>query len=629
MSTRTALPEGIVTFVFTDIEGSTRWFRRLGDRFVNALDRHNELLRGAWAGHRGHEVKSEGDGFFVAFADAGDAVRACVEAQRAVAAEPWPDGIDLRVRMGIDAGLAYPRGDDYVALSVHQTARVESAAHGGQILLSARAVELVGDVTGADLRPVGTFRVRDFDEPLELFQVHADGLDALFPAVRAVPADRHNLSRPPTSFVGRAGQVADLAGLVLPGRLVTVVGPGGVGKTRLVTETGLEVAEGWHDGVWFVDLSPIDDASLVPAAIASAVGASVPADADAWSAVLAHLRDRRALVILDTAEHLAEALVPRVAELLATCPEIAVLATSRVPLGVPGEQLCRLDPLETVGDGDQPSALELFAERAAAVDRTFRLDDITRPIVTAICVAVDGLPLAIELAAARVGVLSLAEIQAGLEDQFRFLRSRDRSIPERQRTLDASLGWSARLLDPAERDLLARLGVFVGSFGLAEATAVADLADPDEAPELVWSLADSSLVSVDRSSGTTRYRLLGSVQAFARRELEAEHRLVPTAERLGHWYVTRFFEGKRFRRDRLAEMQTSVDNMRGVLAVIADTEEEAARMDRVRHRRSPRPAHAVPDGRRGAPGARGAAHRADAGARLPARGLRGPPAVVG
>jgi class 3 adenylate cyclase len=270
------LPGGIVTFVFTDIEGSTRLFRALGDEYVRTLDRHNELLRRAWANHGGHEVKTEGDGFFVAFEDAGDAVRACVEAQHALAAEPWPGGIDVRARMGVHAGLAYPRGHDYVAMAVHQTARVEAAAHGGQVLVSEYAAERTTGLDATSLVDVGAYRVRDFDEPVRLFQAYPQGAGDRAPAVRAVPADRHNLSRPTTSFVGRAAELGSLAPLLTPGRLVTVVGPGGVGKTRLVTELGLSLASDWAGGVWLVDLSPVEDPALVPDAIAVAVGAVVP-----------------------------------------------------------------------------------------------------------------------------------------------------------------------------------------------------------------------------------------------------------------------------------------------------------------------------------------------------------------
>lgn len=578
MTPERALPSGIVAFVFSDIEGSTRLFRRLGDGYVPILERHNELLRKAWAAHGGVEVKNEGDGFFVAFPTADGALHACVEAQHLLAAEAWPRDVDLRVRMGVHAGLAYPRGDDYVALSVNQTARIESAAHGGQVLVSEQAMARLGTPEASMLRPLGSFGIRDFDEPVRLFQaVTGTEPEGGFPAVRAVPADGHNLYRPPTTFVGRNEALRTLVALLAPGRVSTIVGPGGVGKTRLAIELGLRVAPEWGDGVWFVDLSPVEDVSLIPSAIASALGAAVRGEDDAWSAVLDHLRDRRALLILDTSEHLVEGVARRATELARSCPAVALLATSRVPLGAPGEHLFRLEPLGTAGEEGPSPAAELFVERAIAIDPSFEAGESTLEVVEGICRRVDGLPLAIELAAARVGVLSPQEILDGLEDRFRLLRSRDPTVPERQRTLDALIEWSDRILDQAQRRLLRRLGVFAGRFGLAEAGSVAPGGvGPLDAPDLVWALAESSLVTIERSAGATRYRLLDSVRAYAQRELEREGELGTTAERLGRWYVELFFDEGQFRRDRLADLQLTIDNLRGILpAVVARAHETA------------------------------------------------------
>jgi predicted ATPase/class 3 adenylate cyclase len=575
VSDGTGLPSGIVAFVFTDIEGSTRMFRRLGEDYVGLLERHDALLRAAWAEHGGVEVKHEGDGFFVAFDAVPDAVQACVDAQRALAAEPWPTGAEVRVRMGVHAGLAYPKGRDYVALAVHQAARVEAAGHGGQILVSAQAAELMDARDGVTLEPLGAFRVRDFDDPVRLHQARAAGIPDAFPAVRAVPAEHHNLTRPSTAFVGRADELAALSLLVEPGQLLTLVGPGGVGKTRLAIELGLAVAPDRADGVWLVDLSATDDPSLIPAVAAASLGVAIAGDADPWTAVVDHLRRSKALVILDTAEHLVDGLLPALRGLLDACRDLTVLVTSRVPLGAPGEQLFRVDPLPTAGVG--APAVELFAARAAAVDPAFRLDAATIPTVVAICERVDGLPFAIELAAARVGVLSLDEILGGLEDRFRLLRSRDRSIPERQRTLDALIGWSVRLLEPDAARVLRRLGVFTGGFGLEEAAAVTDVeADPDDVPELIWTLVESSLVAADRTTGATRYVLLGSVAAFARRELDAHDLLPETAERLGRWYVARFFADGGFSRDRLPELRLSLDNVRALVDLLEGQAPETA-----------------------------------------------------
>ncbi|HEX2783685.1 MAG TPA: adenylate/guanylate cyclase domain-containing protein, partial [Ilumatobacteraceae bacterium] len=314
------LPSGTVTFVFTDIEGSTRLIRDLGDGYASALDRHREILREAWRQHRGHEIDTEGDSFFVVFDTPADAIVACADGQRALGAEPWPTGAPVRVRMGVHSGVAIPHGRDYVAFAVHQAARVVNTGHGGQIVVSADAASGVQLPAHLSLQSLGRFRVRDFDDPVELWQVHGDGLDDTFPALRVLPADRHNLATPLTSILGRDTELDHLAQLTRPSKAVTLVGPGGVGKTRLAVEHGLRSLAQWPDGVWFVDLAVLDGGGLVPAAIASSLGVRTRPDSDALVDVVSHLARKQALLILDNAEHVREAVARVVATILEDSP---------------------------------------------------------------------------------------------------------------------------------------------------------------------------------------------------------------------------------------------------------------------------------------------------------------------
>ena len=527
MSARGDLPTGIVTFVFTDIEGSTRLLRRFGDRYAELLDRHLELMAQAWDTHHGHPIDSAGDGVFVAFQDPTAAVAACAEAQRQLCREPWPVDGEVRARIGLHSGLAAPHAGAYRALAVHQAARVMSAAHGGQVLLSAASVVRLSRLDDVSVLPLGRFRVRDFDEPVQLFELSGHGLPTEFPAVRALPADGHNLVPPPTSFRGRDQEVHDVIAELVPGGLVTLTGPGGVGKTRLATEIGMQVADHWPDGAWLVDLAPIDDPALIPVAVGSAVGAP-SRGGDRWTEVLDHLHERQALLIFDNCERLAGACGVALDKLLAACPACGALATSRVPLSVHREQVWRIGPLDLPGR-DLPAtrasagpAVELFLDRVAAVRRDVALDEATVPTIVEICRKLDGLPLALELAAARLAALSPDEVLQGLSDRFRLLRSHNPTIPERQRTLEALLEWSDRLLDDRERACLRRMAVLGSSFSIGAATAAAASREVPayDVPELVWSLVDKSLVAADLTANATRYRLLESVRDFARRRLD-------------------------------------------------------------------------------------------------------------
>jgi predicted ATPase/class 3 adenylate cyclase len=565
------LPSGTVTFVFTDIEGSSRLFREFGDGYVRLLERHNELLRGVWLAHSGHEVKTEGDAFFVAFGNTTAALRACVAGQEALAAEPWPAGVTVRVRMGVHAGLAYPRGDDYVAYAVHQAARVVSAAHGGQILTSASTagVEAASDRVG--LRSLGRYRLRDFDEPVELLQVDRPGQEQRFPAVRAVPADGHNLVRPRTAFVGRARELEELDDLVATVRLITIAGTGGLGKTRLATEWGLATASSWRDGVWMIDLSAVSDAMLLPNAVGDALGVSLAGAGDVWAEVVAHLVDRSEVLIFDNCEHLIDAVADRVNDLLDQCPELKVIATSREPLKIRDERVWRLGPLEAAGDG-----VALFIGRAQDARHGFVPDPHEIEPIAAICRRLDGLPLAIELAAARTAQFRVHEILNGLDEQHLLMRQRDRHVPERQRTMRAVLDWSWQLLDPDEQHGLAALGVFAGSFSLDTAT-IALATDPGTAADTLWSLVDKSLVAIDPSANDTRYRCLHTIRTYARNQLD-DGEASAVASRLARHFLNRFGPQIVQAQQHVHERTFEIDNVRGLIALLARSDQEAAQL---------------------------------------------------
>jgi class 3 adenylate cyclase len=324
-----SLPSGLVTFVFTDIEGSTKLFRRLGEAYPPLLEEHNALLREVWSAHGGAEVKTAGDSFLVAFASAADALNAAAAAQEGVTSHEWPTGATVRVRIGVHTGIAFPRNGDYIALAVHQAARVVGAANGGYVLASEEGVAAGGGEASVATRSVGAFRLRDFDKPAQLFAVAAPGapLDADIP-VRAIPAAGHNLVAPATTFVGRQDAVAHLSSRLEANRLLTIVGPGGMGKTRLATEVGLEVAARWPDGVWLADLTSVTEGDAVVSVVADALGVSSEGR-DESTAVFDHLESRLAMLILDNCEHILDAVARFATAVLAGCPGIAVLATTR------------------------------------------------------------------------------------------------------------------------------------------------------------------------------------------------------------------------------------------------------------------------------------------------------------
>jgi predicted ATPase/class 3 adenylate cyclase len=539
------LPTGTLTLLFTDIEGSTRLELALGtSRYGELRERHRVLLRQVWLRHGGVEVGTEGDSFFVVFERPSAAVAAAAEAQRVLSDEPWaPDGV-VRVRMGMHTGEVGLVGGSYVGTAINRASRIASAAHGGQVVVSATTRALVGASLpeGTSLRDLGAYRLRDLPDAERLFQLDIEGLRSAFPPLRGQIGD--TLPVQLTSFVGRDTELATAEQLLATSRLLTLTGPGGTGKTRLAIALAQRAADRYPDGIVFVALAPIDDPMLVPTAIARALGIAEAGARPSLDVVAEHLRDRRVLLVIDNFEQVLSA-APIVAELLRRAPNTAVLLTSRAVLRVSGEQeyevpglpvppdLDRLPPAETArlpgplrrGEPEaigRFEAVRLFVARARAVLPGFELNDANAGAVARIVARLHGMPLPIELAAARVKLLSPETILARLDDQLSLLASSARDLPERQRTIRGAIGWSVDLLTAPERLLFARLGVFVGGFDVESAVAVCGGRDLDDLAieDGLAALLDQSLVR--RLPGSsTRTELLEPIREFAEERLQA------------------------------------------------------------------------------------------------------------
>jgi predicted ATPase/class 3 adenylate cyclase len=517
------LPSGTVTFLFSDIEGSTRLLTRLRDRYAEVLGEHQRLLRAAFDEHGGREVHTEGDAFFVAFARASDAIAAAVSAQRALASHRWPDGVDVRVRMGVHTGEADVRHGDYVGLDVHRAARICSAGHGGQVLISRSTYALVADELPADvaLRDLGEHRVKDLDRPEHFFQLVVGGLRAAFPPLASLSpgSDGANgLPPSPNRTIGRADDVRAIVDrLRVDGvRLLTLTGPGGVGKTRLGLEAARAVRAEFAAGARFVSLAAVRRADEVPAAIVQSLGIVPVSGEGPEQAVMRFLSAKHLLLLLDNVEHLLTS-ARFVSGLLAACPALSVLATSRQALALAGEQCYPVAPLALpLAEHDAASltrvpAVALFCDRARAHDPDFRLGDADANAVAEICRRVDGLPLAIELAAARCALLSPGEIAERLDTALGALGAGARDAPARQHTLRATIDWSHDLLSDAEKQCIARFAVFVGG-ATVEATEAITGADPDTLEGLV---AKNLLVRRREAHAPTRLGMLETIRAYA------------------------------------------------------------------------------------------------------------------
>jgi len=525
------LPTGMVTFLFTDIEGSTRLLQELGERYGAVLDEHAAIVRRAAAEGGGVQVSTEGDSFFLAFRSPVGAVRAAVAAQRGLATHDWSAGPPVRVRMGLHTGEAVPGGDNYVGIDVNRAARIADAAHGGQVILSEATRGLVERSLpdGASLRDLGEHRLKDIAHPEHLHDLVIESLPSEFPPPRTLDARPNNLPLQLTSFVGREEQIAEIRQLLGRTRLLTLTGAGGTGKTRLALQVAAAILTEYRDGSFFVDLSSVTDPALVLSVTALALGVPEMAGRPILEAVRDHLHDKELLLVVDNFEQVAET-GPAIEELLTASPKLKVLVTSRVVLSLRGEQEYVVPPLEPPDPERLPDvltlgrfeAVRLFTERALAVRPRFRLTEENAPAVAEITARLDGLPLAIELAATRTKVLTPQQILPRLQKRLSILTSGARTVPERQRTLRGAIAWSHDLLDPAERRLFARLSVFSGGWTLESAEAVCD---PDgfglDALEGITSLVDKSLVRRTDPNGHPRFSMLETIREFGQEQLVA------------------------------------------------------------------------------------------------------------
>ena len=541
------------TFLFTDIEGSTRLWDEQPERMKSALARHDAIARDAVESHGGHVVKMTGDGVHAVFDDPLDAIQAVLQMQFALT-EPQPaNGLQLRVRCGLHAGISERRDNDYFGTVVNRAARIMGSAHGGQVLLSDAVATLVGEhhPAGFELRDLGRVRLRDLASPERVYQLLHPKLRAEFPPLRSLEATPNNLPQQVTSFVGRERELAQARDLLSRGRLLTLLGVGGLGKSRLSLQIAAEMLDAFPDGVWLVELASIADERLVPLSVASALGVKEESGHPVQDALVKHVAQRQILIILDNCEHLIDACAHLAKALLQAGAQVRILTTSREPLRIAGETTLQL-PTLSLPDDPSPSlsalrdvdAIRLFVDRATAADPAFHLDEHNAAPVTEVCRRLDGIPLAIELAAARVRVLPVDRIAARLNDRFKLLTEGDRTALKRQQTLRARIDWSHDLLTPGERALFRRLSVFAGGWSLEAAEAVGGGGDVDDGDvlDLLTRLVEKSLVAPEADG--TRYHFLETIREYAAEQLRDSGEEEDVRMRHLEWYLALFEAGR-------------------------------------------------------------------------------------
>jgi predicted ATPase/class 3 adenylate cyclase len=530
------LPRGTVTFLFTDIENSTRLMQEMGDRYPAAQTAHHEMLRAAFQSHEGHELRTEGDSFFCVFASAIDACQAAAAAQRSLSSYAWENGQALRVRIGLHTGEAPLVGNEYIGLDVHQAARVAGAAHGGQVVISDTTRGLVeGNLKpGLKVRDLGMHRLKDLAQPERLYQLVIEGLQESFPALRTLDATQNNLPTQMTSFVGRAAAVAQGNRLLQNTRLLTLTGPGGIGKTRLSLQIAADSAQQFPAGVYFVPLSAVRDHELVASAVAQVLGVPIAGSRTPIEGVVEHLRDKTILLLLDNFEQLLPEGAAAATQLLQSGPGVKLLVSSRSVLHVYGEQEFAVEPLGLPDRKTHPGldalrqyeAVKLFIERAVAVKPDFAVTNENAPAVAGICERVDGLPLAIELAAARIKLFSPQALLSRLETSLSALGTGARDLPGRQQTLRGAIDWSYEMLDENQKRLLNRFSVFARGAHLEQAELVCGPAGEVGGDVLsgLDELADHSLLRRQPDFAEPRLLMLHVIREYAgeRREQSGE-----------------------------------------------------------------------------------------------------------
>lgn len=535
------LPAGTVTFVFTDVEGSTRLLNELGtDQYAHALAEHRRILREAFSAHGGVEVDTQGDAFFVAFPTAPGAVQAAAQAAEELSSGP------IHVRIGVHTGTPHVGEEGYVGVDVHRAARIAAAGHGGQVLVSASTVALLGT---DELRDLGEHRLKDLTRPQRLYQLVLPGLENEFPALRTLENRPTNLPTQPTPLIGREQELVDVASLLRREeiRLLTLSGVGGTGKTRLAVQLAADLLEEFPDGVFFVNLASIRDPSLVLATVAETLAVRERTGQSLEETLAEYLRERRLLLLLDNFEHVLAG-APSLAVLLAAAPHLKLLVTSRAPLRLAGEQEYAVQPLELpdperlpeVAALSQYEAVALFIDRARAVRVDFEVTNRNAPAVAEICVRLDGLPLAIELAAARVRALTPQALLRRLEQRLDLLIGGPLDAPARQQTLRAAIDWSYALLDQHEQRLLSRLSVFVGGCDLEAAEVVCGLDGRLglDVLESISSLMENSLlVERDDQGGEPRYWMLETIREYAGERLEASRETEALRRRHAEYFL--------------------------------------------------------------------------------------------
>ena len=543
-------PTGTVTFLFTDIEGSSRLWERFPVDMGPALARHDELLRTEIESHQGFVFKTVGDAFCAAFPSPQDCLEAALGAQEKLFAEDWGKVGPLRVRMGMHTGPAEFRDSDYFGGTLNRTARISSAGHGGQILCSQMVADLLREeMPEVGFVPLGDFRLRNLNRVERIFQIHARGLPAAFPPLRSQQNLPHNLPAAQTSFIGRTGELEQVRELLGKTRALTLLGTGGTGKTRLAIEAGREMLDDFPDGVWLVELATLERDSSLPDAVADVLGVREEPGRSLVETLSSYICSREMLLILDNCEHIIDSVSREATALISCCKNMRVLATSRQALRIPGEVTFPVRPLDALNvwqrATDRPlsaadiaefDAVKLFVDRARAVVPDFQLTDENAPDIARICWRLDGIPLALELAAARLRVLSPAQISERLNDQFRLIKGN--AVLPHQQTLRALIDWSYELLTPPEKLLFHRLGVFAGGRTIEAVEAVCTDGEVDDVLDLLQQLAEKSLLFVDQDPVTgPRYTLLESVWQYAREKLKESGEMEVLQERHLEYYL--------------------------------------------------------------------------------------------